>query len=74
MLGRELAEDIKDMLLDVGCLLLGIIGVVRDDRGRKVGVVDGVVDGDRDFEGGAVVDHSSCDTCPHGLVRGIGDV
>ena len=73
VLGGELAEDVEDMLLDLGGLSLGIVGTVGNSSGGEVGVVYGVVDGDRDFEGSAVVDHSSCDTCPHGLVRGIGD-
>ena len=55
------------MLLDVGCLLLGIIGVVRDNRGGKVGVVDGVVDGDRNLKAAVVVDHGAGYTRPHRL-------
>ena len=69
MLSGELAEDVKDMLLDVGCLLLGIIGVVRDNRRRKVGIVDGVVDGEGNLEASVVVDHRSGDTSPHRLMN-----
>lgn len=49
MLGRELAEEFKDMLFDVRSLLLGVVGVVGDGRRGEVGVVHGVVDGDREL-------------------------
>ena len=69
VLGGELAEDVEDMLLYVDSLGLGVFGAVGDGGGGKVGVVDGVVDRDRDFEVSTVVDYGSGDTCPHGLVR-----
>ena len=67
MFGGELAEDIEGMFFDSSSLLVGIFGVVRDDGRREVGVVDGVVDGDRDFKAGVVVDHCAGYTRPHRL-------
>lgn len=73
VLGGELAKDIEGMFFDGGGLLVGILGVVRNDGGGKVGVVDRVVDGDRDFKAGVVVDHCAGYARPHRLRIGIAD-
>lgn len=67
MLGRELAEDIEDVLLDCRSLSLGVVGIVGDGGRGEVGVVDGVVDGNGELVAGVVVDHGACNTSPHGL-------
>ena len=72
VLGGELAEEVEDVLFDGGSLCLGVIGTVGDDGGAKVGVVDRVVDGDRELVAGVVVDHGARDTSPHRL-RGWGE-
>ena len=68
MLGRELAEDLDGMFLDGSSLLFGVLGIVGDNGGREIGVVDGVVDGDGNLKARVVVDYSSGDTSPHRLV------
>ena len=67
VLGGELAEALEDVLFNLRGLSLGIACGVGDHRGRKVGVVDGVMDGDRELVASVVVDHSTCDTGPHRL-------
>ena len=67
MLGRELAEDLDGMFLDGSSLLFGVLGIVGDNGGREVGVVDRVVDRDRDFKAGVVVDHCAGYARPHRL-------
>ena len=67
MLLRELAQGLDDMLLDGASLRVGVVGVVRDDGRREIGVVDRVVDRDGDFVTGVVVDGGTGNTSPHGL-------
>lgn len=63
----ERAKTLEDVLLDSGALCLRVVGIVRDNDGREVSVIDGIVNGDRDFETSLIIDYSSCDTCPHRL-------
>lgn len=67
MLVGELAERLEDVLLDRYGLLLGISGIIRHDRRREVRAVNGVVDGHRNLVLGVVIDHTTCNTGPHGL-------
>ncbi len=69
MLGRELAKRAGNMPLDSFGLGFGLCRVVRDEGRGEIGVVDRVVDGDGDLEGGAVVHDGTGDTCPHRLMN-----
>ena len=67
MLGGELAERLENVLLN-GCgLLFRVSRVIGHHRRREIRAVDGVVDGHRNLELGAVVDYGPCNTGPHGL-------
>ena len=67
MFSGELAECLKDVFLNCRGLFLGVRRVIRYHRRREVRAVNGVVDRHRNLELSTVVDHSPCNTGPHGL-------
>ena|SRR6266545_8174964 len=67
MLDGKLSEGLKDGLLDLLCILVRVVGVVRKDHGGKICVVDGVVDRDRKLILGVIVNNSTSHGTPHWL-------
>lgn len=68
----ELGKRIEDVLFDVLGRDSGLAFRERDQGRREVGVVHGVVDGDRNLETTVVRRRRSRDTGPHGLQEGRG--
>jgi predicted house-cleaning noncanonical NTP pyrophosphatase (MazG superfamily) len=57
MLDGEFAECLEDGILEFLGILLRIVSAVRKDDGGEIGVVDRIVNRDRDLVLGVVVDH-----------------
>jgi len=70
MADRKLAKSLQNILLDFLCILVGVVDVIINGSGREIRAVDRVVNRDRDFILGIVVDNRTGDSCPHGLHRG----
>ena len=73
MLFGEAAQCIEDMLLD--CLWddRGLALRERDQGRLEIGVVDRVVDGNRDLEATFIERDVACDTSPHWLYENNAD-
>ena len=67
MLRRELAESRNDMGFDNLCLLIRLCGIIREDRRAEIGVVDRVMDGDRNLKASFVGEERTRDASPHRL-------
>ncbi len=72
MFVTEFAKSIQDMLFDGLSGLLEVCSRVRDYGGREVGTVDRVVNRNRNFELGVVIDWIAGNTSPHWLQRSSG--
>lgn len=71
MLDGELAKHLEDAFLNHLLVLIGGIGGVGNDDGRKVGAVYRIMDGHGDLELSVVVDDCTRNTSPHGLKGSI---
>jgi len=67
MLDGELAEGLEDGLLDLLCILIRVVGIVRNDRGFKICVVHRVVDRDCELILGVIVNNTTSHGTPHWL-------
>lgn len=69
MLGRKVAERLKDMLLNLIGFDSRLALLEWDDLGSVIRVVDRVVNGDGDFEAAFVGNRNTCNTSPHRLCK-----
>lgn len=69
MTDGELAQGLQDMLLDVLCIFVRVVGVVVDDPRREIGAVDRIVNGNGNLKLRVIVDDSARDGSPHRLHR-----
>lgn len=67
MLNGEFTECLKDILLDLLRVFLGIALHIGNGHGGEVGAVDRIMDRDRHFVFGIVADYAASDSRPHGL-------
>ena len=63
----ELAKSLKNIVLDLFCVLVWFIYVVWDLPIRIIGAIDRIVNRNCDLILCSVIDHTACDTSPHRL-------